>query len=105
MGATGGKGFGGKSAGVAHSNGQVAGGSITSAVEMPGVTDRRFSGVVKSLKDQKFGFLTCEELQEIDSQDIFVHWTNLQGFTVGSEVSFAVVVNDKGGFKAVDLQD
>lgn len=74
-----------------------------SAVQVAGVTDRRFEGSVKSLKEEKFGFLNCEELQAQYHQDIYVHWNNLRGHAVGDLVSFAVIVNEQGGLKAVDL--
>merc|ERR1711879_740930 len=73
----------------------------TSAVSIPGMTDRRFVGTIKSRKDNKFGFIVCEELAA--EQDIFVHYTQLKHFQVGDEVSFQLIVNEAGGFKAVEL--
>merc|ERR1712232_713053 len=79
--------------------------TMVSAVEVPGVTDRRFVGTVKSFKEMKFGFLTCKELQaKFQDQDIYVHWNNLGSFRPGDAVSFRAIVNEQGGAKAVDLQ-
>jgi len=80
----------------------------SSAVQIEGVTDRRWNGLVKSAKEGKFGFLVSEELTaaspQTGSQDIYVHWNHVKDFTIGDAVSFAVIVNEKGGLKAVDVQ-
>mmetsp|Transcript_9719 Transcript_9719/g.15530 ORF Transcript_9719/g.15530 Transcript_9719/m.15530 type:complete len:362 (+) Transcript_9719:72-1157(+) len=82
----------------------------SSAVQIDGVTDRRWNGLVKSAREGKFGFLVSEELTaasagKIDaSQDIYVHWNHVKDFNIGDAVSFAVILNEKGGLKAVDVQ-
>jgi len=75
-----------------------------SAVEVPGVTDRRFVGHVKS-RGREYGFLLCEELSQFFGQnDVFVHTNNLANFKVGDGASFVVLVNDKGKPQAADLR-
>jgi len=83
----------------------------SSAVQIEAVTDRRWNGSVKSAKEGKFGFLVSEELTAAASakqltaeQDIYVHWNHVQNFPIGAEVSFTVILNEKGGLKAVDVQ-
>lgn len=76
-----------------------------SQLEVPGVTDTRWIGTVKSFKEGKFGFLNCTELQEMyDGQEIYVHWDQMGGYTAGDTISFAVIVNEANRLKAVDLQ-
>eukprot|EP00927_Polykrikos_kofoidii_P050603 TRINITY_DN44495_c0_g1_i1.p1 TRINITY_DN44495_c0_g1~~TRINITY_DN44495_c0_g1_i1.p1 ORF type:complete len:377 (-),score=54.85 TRINITY_DN44495_c0_g1_i1:109-1239(-) len=77
----------------------------SSQVRIPGVTGRRVVGEVKSSRPGKYGFLTSEELRGRDiEQDIFCHHSQMGDFKVGDWVSFQVIVNDNGGFKAVDLK-
>lgn len=83
----------------------------SSAVQIEGVTDRRWNGSVKSAKEGKFGFLVSEELTaatseqlQNGSQDIYVHWNHVKDFSIGEAVSFSVIVNEKGGLKAVNVQ-
>lgn len=78
-----------------------------SKVEVEGVTDNRYVGVVKRFTPGKFGFIQCDDssLQQFGEafQDIYVHWNQIGEFAVGDTVSFGVVVNEKNGVKAVDL--
>merc|ERR1719387_504644 len=47
---------------------------LATAKELPGVTDRQFEGIVKTLdREQGFGFLACEELYAMSNRDIFLH--------------------------------
>lgn len=76
-----------------------------SAVEVPGVTDRRFVGTVKS-RGKDYGFVLCEEFAFAyqHGDNVYVHVTSLRDFKPGDQVSFAVLVNEKGKPQAVDLQ-
>lgn len=80
--------------------------SLKTRVHYPGVTDRRHLGTVRSFKEgNRFGFLNCDEgLQEKFGQDIYVHWTYLGKFRPGDRVFFSVIMNERGGIKAVDLE-
>mmetsp|Transcript_57160 Transcript_57160/g.99974 ORF Transcript_57160/g.99974 Transcript_57160/m.99974 type:complete len:263 (+) Transcript_57160:89-877(+) len=79
-----------------------------SKVEIEGVTDgTRYNGTVKRFTPGKFGFIetAAGELEQLGQnyQDVYVHWNQLGDFSVGDEISFEVVVNEKGGVKAVNL--
>mmetsp|Transcript_149010 Transcript_149010/g.271183 ORF Transcript_149010/g.271183 Transcript_149010/m.271183 type:complete len:85 (-) Transcript_149010:36-290(-) len=71
-------------------------------MDVPGVTDRRFEGTVKSC-GKEYGFLICEELMERYGKDTFTHIKLLDGYTVGDAVDFRVIVNDQGKPQAIDL--
>lgn len=67
------------------------------SMEMPGVTDRSFSGMVKSFNDQKgFGFIACDEIMEQFGGDVFLHHAQFYGLEVGQAVSFEVFLNKDG---------
>lgn len=79
-----------------------------SKVEIEGVTDgTRYNGIVKRFTPGKFGFIESRDdsLSELGEnyQDVYVHWNQMGEFNVGDEISFEVVVNEKGGVKAVNL--
>eukprot|EP00927_Polykrikos_kofoidii_P021269 TRINITY_DN20185_c0_g1_i1.p1 TRINITY_DN20185_c0_g1~~TRINITY_DN20185_c0_g1_i1.p1 ORF type:complete len:608 (-),score=122.43 TRINITY_DN20185_c0_g1_i1:145-1872(-) len=75
-----------------------------SNVAMPGITDRRWEGVVKS-KGKQYGFVICGEIAStFNNEDVYVHQTHLQGLNIGDEVTFSVLVNSQGRPQAVDLE-
>lgn len=62
--------------------------------ELPGVTDRRFTGVIVSYKPEEgYGFIQCPELHEIFCRDVFLHRLQIGRFDVGASVSFGVFLN------------
>merc|ERR1740139_1242304 len=70
------------------------------------LTGNRFLGVVKSFNEEKgFGFIRSDEVHSSHGQDVFLHHRQLGSFAVGSLVTFAVKVNDKGQPRAYDLTD
>jgi len=74
--------------------------------EMPGVTDRRYEGVIKSFSEKTgFGFIACEELTATFGNDVFLHSTMMGGFGVGQAVSFSVGLNKTGQPQAKDLAE
>lgn len=66
-------------------------------VEIPGVTDSRFNGVIVSFKAQDgYGFIQCPELFDKFKRDIFLHKAQVQNFGIGSKVSFGVFISKAG---------
>jgi len=89
---------------VGGAKGAIASGQETTKVEMPGVTDRRLKGIVKST-GKDYGFVICSDLVEhFGKEEIYVHATNLEGFQAGDKVNFAVLVNEQLKPQAVRLQ-
>merc|ERR1712087_369985 len=95
----------GKDGGKASGKGKASKGAASpgksgppeSSAEMPGVTDQRFVGTIKSFNEQRgFGFIECDELMEQFGGDTFLHNVQMQGFEVGQRVSFAVFLNKDG---------
>eukprot|EP00931_Biecheleriopsis_adriatica_P077144 TRINITY_DN50764_c0_g1_i1.p1 TRINITY_DN50764_c0_g1~~TRINITY_DN50764_c0_g1_i1.p1 ORF type:complete len:256 (-),score=54.04 TRINITY_DN50764_c0_g1_i1:34-801(-) len=101
-----GKGAFGKGKGLGKGAGKIRGPAEVpvSEVEVPGLTDRRFEGTVKSFKDGKFGFLICEELEHEYGKDVYVPWKYIRGFQVDERVTFAVIMNNENKIQACDLQ-
>lgn len=66
-------------------------------VEIPGVTDSRFNGVIVSFKAQDgYGFIQCPELFDKFKRDIFLHKAQVCNFGIGSKVSFGVFISKAG---------
>jgi len=64
----------------------------------------RETGKIKSYFDDKgYGFIECPRVQQQFGRDLFVHKAQLNGFTVGDEVSMSVTVNQAGHPQAKDL--
>merc|ERR1711920_1121916 len=102
MGAMDGKGDG-KGGGKGKGKFKKAGGSV------PGVTDQRWQGVVKTFNPRGFGFITCDELFEIMGHDVFLHEAQVielgeSSLSPGDAVTFAVFINGKGQPQARDLE-
>merc|ERR1712039_190874 len=75
-------------------SGESPGRSPETSVEMPGVTDRSFTGTVKSFNENKgFGFIACDEIMEQFGGDVFLHHQQFRGLEVGQEVTFEVFLN------------
>jgi len=69
------------------------------------LNERRSKGVVKSFNAEKgFGFVECEELNAVFGSDVFVHAKQINEFTPGTTVSFAVVLNKDNRPQAYDIQ-
>lgn len=78
-----------------------------SALDVPGITDQRFEGTIKSIFEHKgFGFIDCEALRPTFGVDVFVHHKQLQlleGYGIGQPVSFEVFMNKDGKPQAKSL--
>jgi len=73
-------------------------------VEIPGVTDSRFNGVIVSFKAQDgYGFIQCPELFDKFKRDIFLHKAQVCNFGIGSKVSFGVFISKAGQPQAKKL--
>lgn len=85
---------------------QVAG-RARSAFEVPGVTDRRFVGVLSEMHaiggEAAYGFIQCPELKSQYSREVFVRNSQVAGFKVGSAVSFRVIFKKERCPEAVEL--
>eukprot|EP00439_Symbiodinium_sp_Y106_P072318 s149_g13.t1 len=65
---------------------------------------RRYVGKLKSVGGM-YGFITCPELSETYTRDVYVTHGDYAGkWEVGTSVSFTVAVNDKGKPQARDVQ-
>ncbi|CAJ1351629.1 unnamed protein product [Effrenium voratum] len=75
-----------------------------SAAQVPGVTDRRWEGVIATVRQDKgFGFIRCPELRKMyPEKDVFLHQRHLGSFREGDNVSFGVFMRD-GKPQATDL--
>jgi len=72
--------------------------------ELPGVTDRRFTGVIVSYKPEEgYGFIQCPELHDIFGRDVFLHRLQIGCFDVGDFVSFSVFLNKNSQPQAKEL--
>mmetsp|Transcript_42031 Transcript_42031/g.116053 ORF Transcript_42031/g.116053 Transcript_42031/m.116053 type:complete len:364 (-) Transcript_42031:79-1170(-) len=76
--------------------------------EIPGVTDKRHSGSLKSFSAKSgYGFITCDEVCNHfgdEVREVFVHHAQVGDFQVGAEITFAVIVNKDGKPQAKDIE-
>lgn len=75
-------------------------------IEVPGVTDQRWSGVLKSFNEKTgFGFIECQELKDIYGGDVFVHRAQVAELspTVGMPLEFGVFLNKDEKPQAKDI--
>lgn len=73
-------------------------------IEMPGVTDRRFEGVVNFFDEgQGYGFIACEEMQKQFGADVLLQQRQRGGHEVGQQVSFAIYLTKAGKPRAKEL--
>jgi len=75
-------------------------------LNVPGLTDRRFEGIIALFKDDKsYGFIRCEQIREsvIPDKDIFVHKNQMGQFHQNERVSFGVFLNRSGKPQATEL--
>mmetsp|Transcript_37783 Transcript_37783/g.87449 ORF Transcript_37783/g.87449 Transcript_37783/m.87449 type:complete len:392 (-) Transcript_37783:72-1247(-) len=69
-------------------------------------TERRCSGTVKKLNPQMgMGAIDCPELNSVFGCDVLVHAAQVGQFLEGTEVNFAVTLNDDNKPQAFDLQE
>lgn len=75
--------------------------------EVPGITDRRLSGVIKAFREiggeMAYGFIQCPEVMKFCGRDIFVRSSHVQSFKVGDPVSFRIIFKEKRRPEAVEL--
>jgi len=72
---------------------------------IPGLTDRRYEGVIKLFVEEKgFGYIACEELRNKYPDDVFLHHLQKRHFVMGDHVSFNVFLNFKGRPQATELR-
>eukprot|EP00933_Yihiella_yeosuensis_P084253 TRINITY_DN9867_c0_g2_i2.p1 TRINITY_DN9867_c0_g2~~TRINITY_DN9867_c0_g2_i2.p1 ORF type:complete len:287 (+),score=69.29 TRINITY_DN9867_c0_g2_i2:71-931(+) len=70
------------------------------------IAERRSQGYIKSFNgDKGFGFIACDELHEVFGNDVFLHSNQLNDFSVGYEVNFAVALNKDNKPQAYDLKE
>jgi len=78
-----------------------------STVEVPGITDRRFVGLLAEMREiggeAAYGFINCPELKSHYGRDVFVKNCHTAGFKVGDTVSFRVVFKKERHPEAVEL--
>merc|ERR1719162_2112428 len=68
------------------------------------LTAKRARGFIKSFNAATgFGFIDCPQLKELFGRDVFVHGKQMRGHTVGSAVSFAIVLNKENQPQAFDI--
>lgn len=93
-----------KGKGKGQSKGKVAWSPPEGSMELPGVTDARFDGQIKSFNEAKgFGFVSCDAIQLQFGCDVFLHHLQFAGFEVGQAVSFGVLLNKAGKPQAKEL--
>lgn len=82
------------------------GGAPMAGQQIPGVTDRRWEGVLISVMQEKgFGFIRCPELKDtFPNNDIFLHKNQMGSYQQGDAVSFSVFINRSGKPNANELQ-
>jgi len=73
---------------------------------IPGLTDRRFEGVVTTWNEQRaYGFVECKDIREkYPNGDVFLHANQRRNFKRGDHVSFNVFLNFKGRPQATELR-
>merc|ERR1719499_623008 len=72
---------------------------------VPGLTDRRFEGVLRLwVEDKGFGFIMCEEIRQKYPDDVFLHQNQKRHFVRGDHVSFNVFLNFMGKPQATELR-
>eukprot|EP00927_Polykrikos_kofoidii_P063812 TRINITY_DN5871_c0_g2_i1.p1 TRINITY_DN5871_c0_g2~~TRINITY_DN5871_c0_g2_i1.p1 ORF type:complete len:326 (-),score=55.65 TRINITY_DN5871_c0_g2_i1:102-1079(-) len=89
---------------VPHNN--VNPGRPHDVVPVPGLSDRRFEGMVAHFNPEKsYGFIRCDELRQsrFIEKDIFVHVRQLLNYRTGDRVSFTVSLNRQNKPQATDL--
>mmetsp|Transcript_113608 Transcript_113608/g.178774 ORF Transcript_113608/g.178774 Transcript_113608/m.178774 type:complete len:308 (-) Transcript_113608:193-1116(-) len=68
------------------------------------LTERRCTGTIKSLNRQTgFGYIDCAALHEVFGVDTSLHVSQAANFTEGTQVTFAVLLNDQYKPMAYDL--
>jgi len=76
-----------------------------SFMELDGVTDSRFEGVIVCYKPEDgYGFIQCPELYKRFGRDVFLHRLQVGDFQVGAAVSFGVFLNKQGLPQAKELE-
>jgi len=68
--------------------------------------EMRHVGVIKKFnQERRFGFIDCQDLWAKFGRDVFLSDLQLGSFSVGSQVSFTLTLNQQGHPQAQDLQD
>jgi pentatricopeptide repeat protein len=76
-----------------------------SSMEVPGVTDRRFVGVIRVFnRERGFGFIHSPELVDRFQERVFLHQLQIGPFDVGDSVSFGIFLNKDGKPQAKSLE-
>jgi len=76
-----------------------------SANDVPGITDRRHEGVLKSFNERNgFGFIENDELKGRYGNDVFVHHAQMGNFRVGQALTFNVFLNKDEKPQAKDIR-
>merc|ERR1712178_668669 len=76
------------------------------SVEVPGVTDVRWQGSLKSYNQKTgFGFIECADVKDLYDADVFVHRAQVTDFSPepGTALEFAVFLNKDEKPQAKDI--
>merc|ERR1711870_228541 len=74
-------------------------GATVSCYDMPGITNKRFQGTIKTFNIQNgFGFISSPELAAAfgEQVDAFLHRDEIGSHEVGTNVTFAVILSKEG---------
>jgi len=76
------------------------------AEQIPGITDRRWEGLLKSFHHEMgYGFIQCLELNKhYPDNDVFIHRNQKRHFEQNDTINFAVFINHRGKPQATDLR-
>lgn len=76
-----------------------------SSMEVAGVTDRRFVGIIRVFnRERGFGFIHSPELVDRFQERVFLHQLQIGPFEVGDSVSFGIFLNKDGKPQAKSLE-
>lgn len=71
----------------------------------PELEQQGYDGQIKSFDEVKgYGFIVCPELSQAYGSDVFVHQSQLKGFSAGDRVKFNIRLSHQGKPQAHDLR-
>lgn len=79
-------------------------GAPITSIDIPGVTDTRFNGVIIAYRQEEgYGFIQCPVLHERFHRDVFLHKAQVGDFAIGAKISFGVFLSKAGHPQAKKL--
>mmetsp|Transcript_44417 Transcript_44417/g.96547 ORF Transcript_44417/g.96547 Transcript_44417/m.96547 type:complete len:740 (+) Transcript_44417:198-2417(+) len=73
-------------------------------LNVEGPPNEEHLGVVKCFYESKgFGFIASQSAYELYGCDVFVHWREFEGFSIGDKIRFTVMLNSRGKPQAANL--